>query len=400
VLTSPNNFAFRVKLSEPSPAAITALVNTAPRGVSAAEAEPGVDFVPVANAFFGLPPNTTSGIITVQILPDNTIEPQEYLSLILSNIAGAQPDTVTTRGFIANDDGPPQLTVYDASVTEPTGGSSVYTLAQFRVNLSHPNYTTDTTVQIRTRNDTALASGGGVLRDYDPVQTTLTIPPNTTLKSFQVAVRGDAVQEGTERFFVDFSNPVKVTLPDAVAIGTILQSTQATGLFSLSSPGERITVDEVVPLSIEWTVPAGKVWRDLESIDLRLRHGGGVDLWVRWDEATNAFTLVEPERKPRNHPRRGRKRDNGPSTGVPVGEPAQPGSDTVLETKQARLHLDGTTVEGSGPTGQTVTLNLSVSFPIKSAGHAYVVEVAATSDSGDDDAFVGTGSIRIDPRRR
>lgn len=49
---------------------------------------------------------------------------------------------------------------------------------------------------------------------------------------------------------------------------------------------------------------------------------------------------------------------------------------------------------GSGPTGPSVTLTLSLSFKRRAPGHTYLVEVAAADDLGNRDDFVQTGTLR------
>jgi len=58
-----------------------------------------------------------------------------------------------------------------------------------------------------------------------------------------------------------------------------------------------------------------------------------------------------------------------------------------LQTPQATLYLAETSVVGSGPTGPSVTLNLSLSFKPQTAGRTFTVEVAATDDLGNQDGF-------------
>ena len=147
----------------------------------------------------------------------------------------------------------------------------------------------------------------------------------------------------------------------------------STGRFDLN-PGEaRVRVGETVPYSVLWTVPAGEVWRDLSTIDFRVRGCGQTQLWVRWDEPNNTLSLC----------------DSTDSCGPGV----LPGSPVVLETESAALHLADSTVVGSGPTGTSVTVNLAVSF--KNACGSSIEELAATDDFGHQDDFVVAGELKV-----
>src|SRR6185295_6009854 len=90
--------------------------------------------------------------------------------------------------------------------------------------------------------------------------------------------------------------------------------------------------------------------------------------WVRFDEATNTFSLFK----------------EGPDE---FGKGFPAGSKNHLETRYAVLHLADSSVVGSGPTGRSVTLNLSLSFKPPSGGHTFLVEVAASDDLGNESPF-------------
>jgi hypothetical protein len=66
----------------------------------------------------------------------------------------------------------------------------------------------------------------------------------------------------------------------------------------------------------------------------------------------------------------------------------------VLETELGKVYLDESSVIGSGPTGQSVTLNLAISLGPKATGR-YVVELAATDDFGNEDDFVDASDLLI-----
>lgn len=93
------------------------------------------------------------------------------------------------------------------------------------------------------------------------------------------------------------------------------------------------------------------VWRDLTTLQLRFvdQTKGNVIFCVLWDQANNTFGLVN---------------DNG----APTGRPVPPGSSDILQTGNAVLHLDQTTVVPGGPTSGEVTLTLPMTFKSEAAG--------------------------------
>lgn len=150
-----------------------------------------------------------------------------------------------------------------------------------------------------------------------------------------------------------------------------------TGTFALSPqhavvrPGTRTT------LGLEWTVPAGG-WRTLKTIDLKVRHPSGKQgvLWVRFDEATNTVRLFDPD-----------EGKFGPARAL--------GSNGVLSTRFATVHLRTSRVIADGPLDDSVVLSLDVSFKPKVAGRRFIIEAAATDDLGHRDAFDLAGTLRV-----
>jgi hypothetical protein len=138
-----------------------------------------------------------------------------------------------------------------------------------------------------------------------------------------------------------------------------------------------VSVGERADYALTWTVPPDQVWRSLDTIDFRIRSGNDTALWLRWDEVGDTFRLCE-------------SRDScGPAVAA--------GSPEVLETPNVRLYLADTRVVGSGPTGQSVTLHLSLEFLGESAGRRYRIELAATDDLGRADDFAEATTVHVWP---
>jgi hypothetical protein len=136
-------------------------------------------------------------------------------------------------------------------------------------------------------------------------------------------------------------------------------------------------VHERINYAFTWTVPAPMNWRDLDTLRLRIRDLDDVILSLVFDEATQTFALVN-------------EHDN-------VGPAFPAGSNARLQSSQATLYLADSSVVGSGPTGPSVTLNLSLGFKPQAAGKTFLVEVGASNDAGEEDTFTPAGSLTVSP---
>ena len=156
----------------------------------------------------------------MSILGDLLDEPDETFQVALSSVAGATPG-VDGVVLIHDDDPPPSVSINDVSLTEPAGPTVMTT---FDVTLSAPS-AYGVSVNLATGpGGTATPS-----RDYGAVSGTLTFPPGTTSRNFQVAIWADTLDEPDETFFVDLSSPSTgtLTLGDSQGQGTILDDDPA-----------------------------------------------------------------------------------------------------------------------------------------------------------------------------
>lgn len=394
------SLVFTVTLTGPSSVPVTAQLSAIPLTGSGFNAATGgascggqVDFVQLNNVPFTIPANTTMATVNITICGDTVIEPNEHIFVSLTNVLGAQcfEGTCNAVGTIRNDDGLPSLTINNISTSAPSLGTHN---TAFTVSLSHSS-PLPTSVAFATRNGTAQAVGAcpplffsNGKDDYVSRSDTLSIPPNTLTGSIAVTICSNVSAESDETFFVVLSNPANATIADGSGQGTIRQTFLTTGGFDLSPDDIRVQVDEKVTYTVVWTVPEGRVWHDLHTIDLRIRNHEKTALRVSWDEPSNTFSLCQQLDHDDN------EADNESGHGVVCGPGALPGTATVLETRFARLHLAETSVVGSGPTGRNVSLNLSISFRDTAAEH-YQLELAATDDFGHQDNFVQAGTLRV-----
>ena len=184
-----------------------------------ATAVAGSDYTPVSGTLT-FPAGTTRRTVAVPVADDPFDEQdREHFTLTLStpvNATLASPPRAT--GTITDDDGAPQLSIADATLTEGAGGAM-----PFVVRLDPPSGRT-VTVRYATADATAVAGS-----DYTPVSGTLTFPSGTTQQMVAVPVVDDRDAEDTETFTVTLSSPSAAALADATATGTITDDDNTPG---------------------------------------------------------------------------------------------------------------------------------------------------------------------------
>jgi hypothetical protein len=394
---------FTVKLSAPTSQDVSFVFSTftfsnaitgAITGTSCATANQvnGTDFIGISNELVTIPANTDSVEVPVTICQDTVVEHQtETFGVSISDIANAFCDAgidCLSQGHIFDDDEPPFASINSVSVREPLRGTTPMT---FTVSLSHPHPGFDVKVNFATRPNTALAGFGACGSgnpDYFPTSGQLDFPPTVTTKTFVVQICGDGIPEQTETFFADITGGTNISSPFGSGVGTIINFLVPTfGTFDVSPVGAEAQVGEWVKYRFEWTVSTG-VWRDLDTLELRVRERGtaNVPLWIKWTEHTNTFQVCEGP---------GQDADAQTPAEVRCGQPVAVGTPLILAGRHGSLDVGSSTVTGSGPTGQSVALELLVRLDNGAGNKAFDVEVAALSDSGIRDDFIPGASLVI-----
>lgn len=140
------------------------------------------------------------------------------------------------------------------------------------------------------------------------------------------------------------------------------------GVSALAPTAGASAVDVPATFTLTWTHP--ERWRDLDSLDLRLRDEQGVVLWARFTESTDesgadssTFSLLD-------------------AVGNVVGTGA-PGSPVVLESETAVLYLEQSVFRAAGPDDPVVAVDFTVSFKGPAAGRVFDVEVIGSDDLGN-----------------
>ena len=202
------NASLTVNLSAPSGKTITVKFATA----NSSAVAPG-DYTATSGTLT-FAPGQVSKTINIAVKGDLLDEVTEAFKVLLSNPVNATIADGEGACTIVDNDPLPSITISNASVTEPDGGTIN---ALFTVKLSAASGKT-VTVKFVTVNGTAAAG-----TDYtgQPL-TTLTFSPGQTTKTINVQVNGDMLKEQNETFFVNLSGAANATIADAQGLGTIL----------------------------------------------------------------------------------------------------------------------------------------------------------------------------------
>ena len=204
---------FNVSLSNPSDQTITVDYTTTDGTATTADG----DYVATSGTLT-FDPGQTTKTVNVTVNGDNTHEPDETLTLDLSNATNANIFDNSGLGTITNDDPIPDVSIDDQSIAEGDTGTSTLT---FNVTLSHASSDT-VTVDYTTNNGTATVADG----DYDAASGTVTFDPGQTTQTVDVTINGDTTHEADETFTVDLSNASNAGIADGSGIGTITNDDQ------------------------------------------------------------------------------------------------------------------------------------------------------------------------------
>ncbi len=148
-------------------------------------------------------------IVSVPLIDDETDEPDETLSVLLTNAVNAMIGTPDAVGVIEDDDPLPELRINGGSAME---GEPV----RFVVELSGSTART-VTVNYATEDGTATAGS-----DYRSESGTLTVAPGVSTATLVVDTIEDEAYELDETFRARLSSPVNATIVTGQASGTII----------------------------------------------------------------------------------------------------------------------------------------------------------------------------------
>jgi hypothetical protein len=293
---------FPVTLTAVSGVPVTVDFTTAP-GTATAPAD-----YAITSGTLTFQPGETTRNVTVAVVGETVVEPDETFFVNLSNLSGGGTiGDAQGQGTIVNDDfAPVVINAGDASVVEgdPTANPTLLV----PVTLSGPSAST-VTVAFATADDTATAGS-----DYVATTGTLTFAPGVTSQNVTVSVISDLVDEADETFFVNLSAPVGGTIGDGQGVGTITDDDGGVDLGSELIHGSRqvrtfdgpdtfaiaqrafssyeVVVDEasgdVVPVGLERIASDGTT---VVQASQPVGTGTGEARSLRWENSTAADVL-------------------------------------------------------------------------------------------------------------
>ncbi len=178
-------------------------------------------------------PNEINKTITINVVKDSALEPDEYFSMHLG--VGPMGATISPTGFYANgliqnDDtiAPPVLTIAAASADKAEGSSGGARPFTFTVNRTGADLSGTSSVQWELLSSYGAFEPGTNSNDFiagQPVSGTLNWAAGQTSKTITINVAADTVLEQTESFQVHLRSQTAtgatVALPSSRAVGII-----------------------------------------------------------------------------------------------------------------------------------------------------------------------------------
>jgi hypothetical protein len=242
-----------------------------------------------------IPAGQTSATVAISTTEDLIDEPNETFALDLTGVTGPAGVGIEIiddgQGTITDDDGTPQLSINDPTVTE--GGQAAFT-----VEASNPT-TTDITVTGNTGNGTATSNFGA---DFTGLSDqTFTIPAgSTTSNTINVQTTNDNIDEADETFKMLLSDPsANASLGELEGVATITDNDDAP-VITVSDPSG--LEDEFGAGNYTFTLSATRTKSTSFSVDVATSDGTaiapddytGVDTTVTWTPGQQFKTVSIP----------------------------------------------------------------------------------------------------------
>jgi hypothetical protein len=159
-----------------------------------------------------IPAGERLAVIRMTTIAEHRFEPDETLTITLSNPVNATIADGTAVITISNEDSRPQVSVNDVTRVEGTAGP---TSMFFTVSLSARSNETITVPY-------ATHTGPATDADYFARSGTMTFDPGELVKALPVWIKGDAVPETTQTFTFDLGTATNATTVDPTGVGTIV----------------------------------------------------------------------------------------------------------------------------------------------------------------------------------
>lgn len=205
-----NTVTFDLTISEVSTNTVSVFFYTADETATV-----GLDYLST-NGVATLAPGETSTTVTVDVLGDDLLEPDETFGLLLTNATFSSVLDWRGVGTILDDE--PRVRVEPLEIVE---GSAGFHDVVVDVTLTKPGVS-EITVEYATTNFTAKADG--TVGDYIAQSGTLTYFPGVTNQIITLSINGDTLYENDETFGIRLFNPTNAILSTNLVTMTILNS--------------------------------------------------------------------------------------------------------------------------------------------------------------------------------
>jgi chitinase len=194
------NAAFKVNLSAVSGKTVSVKNATADGNALA-----GADYTALSLTTLTFTPGQISKTVNVVVQGDTVDETNEIFALKLSSPLNATIADSSGTGTITDDD-TSAISCVGSTVTE---GNSGTVPMNFTLKLSVPN---SRAVQVKVEAAKTAISPAAAGTDYDALSTVLTFPAGTISQTVVVNVKGDVLDEDTERIGLHLSSPVNAVI--------------------------------------------------------------------------------------------------------------------------------------------------------------------------------------------
>jgi hypothetical protein len=382
---------FNVTLSNPSDQTATVDYTTNDGTATTADS----DYVATSGTLT-FNPGQTAKTVDVTVNGDDTTEPDEALTLVLSNATNANILDGSGVGTITNDDPIPDVSIDDQSIAEGDTGTSTLT---FNVSLSHPSADT-VTVEYTTNDGTATAADS----DYVAASGTLTFDPGQTAKTVDVTVNGDTTHEADETFTVDLSNPGNAGIADGSGLGTITNDDHVP---DISIDDQSITEGNAGTSTLTFNVALSNPSDQIVTVDYTTKDGTATTADSDYAAASGTLTF---------NPGQTTKTVDVTSYGDTTHEADETltvdlsnetnanlldasGLGTITNDDQVPdISIDDQSVtEGNSPDTATMTFNVTLSNPSDQTVTVDYTTNDGTATTADSDYVATSGTLTFDP---
>src|SRR6476659_1743506 len=266
---------FNVTLSNPSDQTVTVDYATTDGTATTADGD-----YAAASGTVTFNPGQTAKTVDVTVDGDDTTEPDETLTLVLSNASNANILDGSGLGTITNDDPIPDVSIADQSITEGNAGTSTLT---FNVTLSHASSDT-VSVDYTTTDGTATTADG----DYVAASGSVTFNPGQTAQTVDVTVNGDLTHEADETLTVDLSNASNGNVLDGSGAGTITNDDQVP---DISIDDQSVTEGDAGTSTLTFNVTLSNPSDQTVTVDYTTTDGTATTADGDYDAAANSVTF-------------------------------------------------------------------------------------------------------------